>query len=251
MSNVPTYQAAAVGYPGNAGHSNQFLFPHSGSAIYTGSNQTDKQTTGSGLYIPTYDQYISQQFSTTSTQTTLSQVWLQVSAINGSAVTNNIDPLYVSIYADYGGFPTGSALATSGLSETVIFGSGFWSVFLIPLSGLTPSSNYHIITSPAGSSTSGYYVLQENNLTGGALTSPDNADWTIQTYGVMFQVYDNTAAGLLQYLVEDNGARWTQFTYTGSLISSVTEYTIDQTGSGNFSSTRNLSYVDKLVTGIN
>jgi hypothetical protein len=252
MSAIPTYQAATVGFAGSAGQANQFLAPHNATFVYSGAVLTDSRTTGSAVYTNTDGQYISQQFVTTSTQTEISQVWLQVSAVNGSAVTNNIDPLVVSIYADFGGFPTGSALATSSLTETVIYGSSFWVVFLIPLSGMTPSSTYHIITSPAGVSGTHYYVWQRNNQTSGALTSTDNADWNIETYGLMYQVYDQTAFGTVQYIVEDNNSRWTQFGYSAQgLVTSITEYTIDQTGSGNLYSSRTLSHTDELITGIN
>lgn len=251
MSAIPTYQSAVAGLAGSAGQSNQFLAPHTSTFIYSGVNLTDSRTTGSGVYTNTDGQYLSQQFVTTSTQTAISQVWLQVSAVNGSAVTNNIDPLTVSIYADFGGFPIGSALASASLTETVIFGSGFWVVFLIPISGLTPSTTYHIITSPAGVAGTSYYVWQHNNQTAGALTSTDGADWNIQTYGLMYKVYDQAASGTIQYVMEDGGARWTQFGYSPQgLITSITEYTIDQTGSGNLYSTRTLSHTDELITGI-
>jgi hypothetical protein len=250
---TPVFQAATIGYEGNAGHVNQFLTPHTSTFIYTGTVLQGSSAAGSSVYLNTNDQFISQQFTTGTAQTAISQIWIQVSSVGGSAITDNIDPLVVSIYADSGGFPTGSALATSFLTETAIYASGFWVVFLIPVSGLSAATPYHIVTSPAGVSGVKYYVWQESVTPGGALTSSDGADWTFEPFGLMYQVYDQTASGLLQYVVSDNGLRKTTYGYPGSssLISSITEYTVDQTGTSSVTYTRSLTYDGVLLTGVN
>lgn len=253
MSFTPVFQAATVGYEGNAGQVNQFLTPHTSTFLYSGSGLQSQSAAGSGIYLNTDGQYISQQFTMGATKTAISQVWIQVSTIGGSAIHDNIDPLVVSIYADSGGFPTGSALATSFLTETAIYASGFWVVFLIPVAGLAAATPYHIVTSPAGVAGVNYYVWQKSVTPGGALTSPDGADWTLQPFGLMYQVYDRAASGLLSYVVSDNGLRQTTYGYPGgsSLISSITEYTVDQTGSSSVSYTRSLTYDGVLLTGVN
>lgn len=251
MTVIPTYKAAVVGGPGNAGMTNQFLVPHDASIVYDSAALQESATTGSGVYTTTQDQYLSQQFTTSASQTNISQVWVQISAVNGSAITNNISPLTVGIYADSGGEPSGSPLGSASLVETAVFASGFWVIIPLVVTGLTGSTPYHIVTSPAGDSTS-YYVWQRNNLVAGASTSPDLIAWTDQAYGFMFQVYDGTAAGGSdwQFIVEDGGARWSQYGYTGSLVTSTTEYTADQTGSGSVEYNATLSYSGNLLTGI-
>lgn len=251
MTVIPTYKAAVVGGPGNAGTTNQFLVPHDASIIYDSAVVRESVTTGSGVYTTTESQYLSQQFTTAASQTTISQIWLQISAVNGSAITNNITPLTVGIYADSGGEPTGSPLGTASLVETAVFSSGFWVIVPLIVTGLTASTPYHIVTSPAGNATS-YYVWQRSNLVAGASTSPDLIAWTDQAYGFMFQVYDSTAAGGIDwnFVVEDGGARWMQYTYTGSLVTSTIEYTADQTGSGSVEYSATLSYSGNLLTGI-
>ena len=251
MTGIPTYKAAVVGGPGNAGTTNQFLMPHDTSIVYDSATLQASATTGSGVYTSTESQYLSQQFLTTSAQTTISQVWLQISAVNGSAITNNIDPLTVGIYADSGGEPIGSPLGSASLVETAVYLSGFWVIVPLTVSGLTASTPYHIVVGPAGDATS-YYVWQRNNLVAGAATSPDLIAWTDQAYGFMYQVYDASATGGSEwaFLVEDGGARWSQYTYTSSLVTGTTEYTVDQTGSGSTEYIATLTYSGNLLTGI-
>lgn len=252
MSNIPTYKAAVVGQRGNAGLINQFLAAHNSTFIYNSATLLDNETTGIAAYLSTNGQYISQSFMTGVAQTTIGEVWLQVSTVHGSAITDNISPLVLSLYADSGGQPTGSALATTSLTETVIYGSSFWVVFPLTKMGLTPTTTYHLVTSPVGNSTS-YYVWQKNNQVGGASTSPDAIVWTSQTFGMMFQVYDQTAVegATLRAIISDDGARVIQYTYnTVGLIATVTEYTINQLGTGSLNDTRTYTYANGLLTGI-
>lgn len=250
MSTIPTYLSATVGQPGIAGQVNQFLGAHNATLVYSGAALTSSQTTGSAVYAGTQSQYLSQSFTTGSSQTTISQVWLQVSVVGGSPITATTGPLQLSVYADSGGFPTGNALATTSFGETFIYSSGFWTVFLLPLTGLTPSTSYHLVTNPVGNATS-YYVWQQSNQTGGVATSPDNVVWTSQPYGLMYQVYDQTSTGLITYVVEDSGARWASYTYNAqNLPATATEYTVDQTGNSYLYSTRALTYTSGLITGV-
>lgn len=250
---VPVYKASVVGGPGNAGGVNQFLVPHNAAFVYNGVVLTSNESTGNGNYTTTQDQYLSQQFQTTSSQTTISQVWLQVSTVGGSAITDNITPLTVSIYADSGGEPIGSALASASLSETAVYVSGFWVVVPLAVTGLSPSTSYHVVVDPAGDATS-YYVWQNSNQAGGASTSPDFVVWDDQSFGFMYRIYDQTFLGgsLIDYVVEDAGARWTQYGYDGTdTVTSITEYTVDQTGSGSLNGTRTLTYTNGFLTGVN
>lgn len=250
---VPTYKASVVGGPGNAGGVNQFLVPHNAAFVYNGVVMTAGASTGSGNYTTTQGQYLSQQFQTTATQTTISQVWVQVSVVGGSAITDNVSPLVVGIYADAGGEPIGPALVSASLSETAVYVSGFWVVVPLPVTGLLSSTTYHLVIGAAGDSTS-YYVWQNSNQVGGASTSPDFVLWTDQSFGFMFQVYDQTFVGgsLIDYVIEDGGDRWTQYGYDGTdEITSITEYTVDQTGNGSLNGSRTLTYTNGFLTGVN
>lgn len=242
-----------VGGPGNAGGVNQLLVPHNAAFVYNGAVLTSDESVGSSVYTTTQGQYLSQQFQTTTSQTTISQVWLQVSTVNGSAVTDSISPLTVGIYADAGGEPIGSALASTSLSETAVYASGFWVVVPLAVAGLSSSTSYHIVVGPAGDSTS-YYVWQNSNQVGGASISTDFVIWDDQSFGFMYRVYDQTFLGgsLVQYVIEDGGARWTQYGYDGdNAITSITEYTVDQTGSGSLNGTSTLTYTNGFLTGVN
>lgn len=250
---VPTYKASVIGGPGNAGGVNQFLVPHNAAFVYDGATLQSSQSIGDGNYTTTQDQYLSQQFQTGSTQTTISQVWLQISTVNGSAITDNISPLTVSIYADAGGEPIGSVLASTSLSETAVYASGFWVVVPLAVAGLSANTTYHLVVSPAGDSTS-YYVWQNNNQPGGGSISPDFVIWTDQSFGFMYRIYDQTFVGgsLVQYVIEDGGARWTQYGYdVTDEITSITEYTVNQTGSGSLNGTHTLTYTNGFLTGVN
>jgi hypothetical protein len=96
-------------------------------------------------------------------------------------------------------------------------------------------------------------VWQNNNQPSGGSTSPDFIAWTDQAYGFMYRVYDDTTTGgsTWNYLIEDNGLRWSQYSYSSGNLSSTTDYTVDQTGSGSVSYTRGLTYSGHLLTGIN
>jgi hypothetical protein len=251
VTGIPTWKAAVVSGPGNAGMANQFLVPHNATLIFDGATLQSSSTTGDSNYTTTQGQYLSQQFQTTSTQTTISQVWVQVSVVGGSALTSTIDPLIVSVYADVDGEPGGTPLASASLSETAVYASGFWVVLPMNVTGLTTSTTYHLVTSPAGTSST-YYVWQNSNAASGGSISPDNVAWTDQTFGFMYQVYDaSTAGSTWQYLLEDSGAHWSYYTYSSNLLSSVTEYTVNQVGTGSATYTRSLTYSGNLLTGVN
>lgn len=231
---------------------NQFFGAHNSTFVYDSAVLQASQTIGAATYLTTQDQYISQSFMTGASQTAIGEVWLQVSVVGGSAITDNVAPLFVGIYADSGGEPAGSPLAVSFLTETAIYAAPFWVIFPLAVSGLTPSTTYHLVTYPVGTATS-YYVWQENNQTGGASTTPDFILWTDQPFGMMYQIYDQTAAfgSLLKYVIVDEGSQWIQYTYDGNkLLSTITQYTVNQLGTGSISSTWTLTYSNGQLTGI-
>lgn len=245
---TPSWLAASVGSRADAGLVTQFLGTHAATWLYPGT-QRGAESTGSGLYQGTNRAlYLAQSFTTSSSQTTIGVVALQISTVGGSPTTAAIGPLSVSLYASSAGLPTGGPLATTAVAEQVVYSSPFWLPVPLPAS-VTASTVYQIVVAPAGTASS-YYVWQQSDQTSGASTSGDAAAWAAQGHGMMYQVYDQGASGLPQYLVEDSGARVTQLSYSGSVVSSLTESTIAQDGTV-LTSTRTLTYSNGLLTGVN
>jgi hypothetical protein len=251
---TPTWQAATAGQQGNAGHVNQFLGHHSAEFLYQGTLRSS-QTTGASVYSDTQTQWLTQTITTASTQTSISYVQLQVSTVGGSPITTLIGPLAVSLYASAGGVPTGPALMSANISSITVYSSPFWLTIPMEVSGLNTNSQYQLVVAEVG--TAGhYYVLQQSNQSSGAASSPDGVTWTLQNYGLMYQVYDmsstNTTGNRVLQIYEDGGARVTQFSYnTNGTISQITEYVTAQTTGTALEQTRTFTYSNGLLTGVN
>lgn len=248
MSQVPTMLAQSPGWPTNAGAVGQFLGAHNAFLMYSGAVVQTSQATGSGVYQPTASQWLSQTITTGSSQTVLGSIGLQLSAVGGSPTLALIPPVTVGLYADLGGVPTGSALATATVSCQYVYSSPFW--LQVPFgAAVTASTTYNVVVSPVGSS-SHYYVWQQSNQSQGAATAPDGVTWTTQAYGLMYEVFDATSTGQLLAISEDGGQLVTQFTYTSlGQIATVTQYAATQSSSS-ITSSGTLSYTNGLLTGV-
>ena len=121
----------------------------------------------------------------------------------------------------------------------------------LPVTGLTPSTVYWMVTPAAGNSTD-HYNWYKSTATSGASTSTDGVTWTSQSYGFQYAVYDQTAV-LPEYCTwEDGGRRWTATepaTAYGQL-GRYSEYTTGQTTDGYLFSQRTFSYTNGLPTGV-
>lgn len=245
---TPTWLAASAGQTARPGQINQFLAAHTSQWIYAG-NLISQQGTGAAVYQSTATQYLAQEFVTGSSQTTLGRLGLQISTVGGSPTVATITPLVVSLYASSLGLPTGSALATVVLAEPVVYSGPFWLSVPLFATGLTASTPYWVVVQLAGTGTA-YYVWQESNQTSGAATSADGINWAPTAYGLMYQVYDTTGSGPPLGMVDDGGARTVTFTYTGTVLTGLTEYTQTQAG-GTLISTRTLTYSNGFLIGVN
>jgi hypothetical protein len=246
---TPTWQAATSGSRGTAGAVNQFLGTHQAQFLYQASLVSSQQT-GTAAYSDSLTQWLSQTITTGVSQTAIGYVQLQLSAVGGSPTLPLIPPLTVALYADSANLPTGSAIASTIVSDSYVYSSPFWVTIPLAATGLAPSTKYHLVTSLVGT-TGHYYAWQRSNQTSGAATSATGTSWTAQTYGLMYRIYDQSSTGLLQLIYEDNGARWTQLTYNANnTISQVTEYTAGQTTTGYLQSQRTLTYSNGLVVGV-
>lgn len=238
-----------MGSTANAGHTNQELVYHNAALLYQGA-LASSQATGTGVYDDTLTQWLSQSIVTGVSQTAIGYVQLQLSTIGGSPTLPLIAPVTVSLYASGGGVPIGASLATTTVSCTTVYNSAFWVTVPLGVSGLTPNTTYEIVTQLVG--TAGhYYVWQQSNQTTGSATSPDGTSWSLQTHGLMYRVYDQSAVGNLMTIYEDDGARTVSLTYNSvGEISTVTEYTVGQTTTGYLQTTCTLSYANGLITGV-
>ena len=246
MSAIPQWLAAVPGRGALPGQVNQLLGAHSSTWLYTGAQQS-AQTTGAGVYQSAQSQWLAQLFTTGAAQTQIGSVWLQVSTVGGSPTSASIPPLIVGLYASDSGTPTGPALTSTTTAEQVVYAAGFWLPVLLP-AAVTPATPYQLVVSPAGS-TGHYYVWQQSNQTSGASTSPDGVTWTASAYGLMFQVFDQSAYGMPQYLYDDSGARVTQLSYTSGALSRVTESVLAQDGTV-MTTSRSLTYSGGFLIGV-
>lgn len=248
MSVVPTWLAATVGKRGDAGLINQFLVNHTSSFSWANGVIQDSQQTGTGVYIDTINQWLSQTTVTTSAQTGIGSVSLQISTFGGSPTLTLIPALTVSLYADASGIPTGSALATATVASTYVYSAPFW-VSIPLMTTVTPSTVYHLVVSITG--TAGhYYLWQQSNQLTGCATSPDGSTWTTQNFGLMYRIYDQTAGGNLNSMSQDNGNLLINYTYNSlNQITGYTQFTLAQDGTF-LQTSGTITYTNGLPTGV-
>lgn len=244
----PSWLAASAAAPVNSGLVNQFLSSHSARWVYQGT-QVTAQTTGIAVYQSTYTQYLAQLITTGSSQTTIGKVLIQVAVVNGSAVSEVIPPLTLSLYGNTGNVPSGSALTSVSMDEVYIATSGYWVAFPLAVTGLATSTSYQLVLSPVGTAAT-FYTWHESNQSSGASLSSDGVTFTPQTYGFMYQVFDQSPSGQLSFITEDSGARWVSLTYSAlNQLTGITEYTAAQGGSY-LTSVRTVAYTSGFVTGV-
>lgn len=239
---VPAYLAATAGSQALAGQVNQFLVSHSATYVQAGTRQAAQTTSGSG-FASSVNQWIAQSFTTTSSQTTTGYVVVTAS-VGGSP-----SPWVFSIQASSSGTPSGAPLASTPLPAEFVPASAGPVTVILPVSGLSPSVTYWLVAEATGAGTD-FFEWSTSNQVSGAATSPDGSSWTPHSFGMLYQVWDASLVPPLTGIWEDSGARWTSFGYTGSLLTSVKEFTTGQTPAGYTESARALTYSGGLLTGI-
>ena len=252
MANSNAWSASTPGQPPQAAQINQFLGTHGFQNLYAGTLQASQTTAGStstagnGLYV-------AQKFTTGASQTAIGYVSIPLTTTTTSGAS--LAATAVSLYTDSAGVP-GTLIAT-GATVTAEYANlvsgGTPTVSLIyplPVTALTAATPYWIVVAPAGTGGARFTWYQSNQVTGAA-TSTNGTTWTAQSYGLLFQVYDQAATGLPTATWEDSGARWTAKTYTTpGEIATLAEYTAGQTSAGYLQSYRSLSYSSGLLTGV-
>lgn len=244
MPVTPAWQAPASGQQANAGAVNQLLGTHAITYAWTGLEQSSQSTAGSGA-AGSNSLWIAQKFTTAAGQTTVGYMALTLQ------VTGSPSTWAVSIQASSGSAPSGTALvSTSVPKEFIPSASPGIRNIILPVTGLTAAATYWIVAQAVGDP-SDFFAWSKSNQASGASTSTNGTSWTAQTYGLLYQVWDQTPAAPVTGTWEDSGARWTSLAYNGSgQLARVQEYTAGQTTTGYAAVSRTLSYTSGLLTGV-
>lgn len=251
MSVVPAWLGATAAQAPQAAQVNQFLGTHNSQYLYAAA-QTAGQTTNGAASTSSNSLWLAQSFSTAVGQTAIGYVIVPVTTTTTSGAS--LAPTTLSLYASSGGAPSGSALVSTTLTaEYANIASGGTStnrvIYPLPVTGLTASTTYWLVLHSTASS--GAFTWFRSNQTSGASTSPTGATWTGQTYGFVFQVFDQTASGAVTCTWEDSGVRWTASTYgTTGLLVTYSEYTLAQGTNSYVQSARTLAYSSGLLTKV-
>jgi hypothetical protein len=246
MANPNTWQAPTSGQQPRAAHVSQLLGPHALTMLYAGNSVAAQTTAGSGS-VSTNGLYLAQSF-TTGTATSVGYVVLGLTPTTGSG--SQLATTTVSLYANTSGAPSGAPIvSTTVTAEYAQWSAGAVTVPL-PAAGLTTSTTYWIVIAAAGNASFNYGWAKSNQVSG-ASTSANGTNWTAQSYGLLFQVFDQTLTGQPTCVWEDSGARWTWTGYTtAGEIAQYAEYTAGQTTTGYVQSARTFAYSSGLLTTV-
>jgi hypothetical protein len=239
---VPSWQAPTAGFSALAGQVNQFLGTHAVTYVPTGVKQAAQGTAGSGL-VTSNGLWIAQSFATASGQTAIGYVQVTMQ------VAGSPSPLSVSIQASAAGAPSGTALVQSPLPKEFLGGFPASVSVMLPVTGLTASTTYWIVTAAQGD-VSDFFAWSKSNQVTGASTSTNGTAWTAQAYGLLYAVWDQSAVQPLAGTWEDSGARWTALSYTAGQVTGLNEYTAGQSANGYAASSRALSYSGGALAGV-
>lgn len=249
---APAWQAATAGQAPQAAHINQLLSTHTATILYTGI-LTSAETTPIPAAIWSDGQWLAQSFTTTATQTTVGYV--QIPLTTPIATGAALPPTTLALYANAAGAPTGSPLVSTTITAEYAYqasGGGTNTTTMVtyplPASGLTPNTTYWLVLAPAGIPGT-WYLWNQTTQTSGASISTDGVTWTPRTYGLMYEVYDQSATLPLVGTWEDGGARWTVIPAYAAYNqpAALAEYTAGQTPAGYLQSYRTLTYTNFFV----
>ena len=238
---APAWLAASTGQQPQAAQVNQFLGTHAAVMVYSGALLLQQNTAGSGS-VNTNGTYLAQQF-TFSNSHPVGRVVLTL-ALTGAPV-----PTVVSLRPDNAGAPASTLLAAAALPPGFVGASP--AAVSIPLPVTLSPGTYWIVAAAAGDA-GDFFAWSKSNQVSGASTSTNGTSWTAQTYGLLFQVWDNTVVQPLVHTFEDAGARWTAFAVitTTSALTKLSEYTAAQAANDYLSSVRAFTQANGLPTSI-
>lgn len=251
-----TWLGATTGQPPLAQQPNSHIGIHQMQTILNGTLRSAQSTaSGTSAFTSSNGTWLAQSFSTAVGQTTIGYISISIAAL--SALGSQLAPITIGLYASSGTAPTGSAIFTILGTAEYINPAPAFVAFPMPVTGLTASTQYWLVTQPQGNATFNYEWNQSNQ-TSGASTSTNGTTWTAQAYGFLYAVYDqpwSQASGQpIVGLWEDGGARW-QIFYSGSVgstsgpvLSNTAQYTTSQ-NNGYQQGFRNVNITNGLVQG--
>ena len=233
-----TWLAATTGQPPLAQQVNQLLTTHTTQNLYAGTLKASG-TGGSG-FTTTNGQWLAQSFTTAVGQTAIGYITAEAFP-NGTGVLT-LAPTTISLYTNVAGAP-GTALITTALTTEYANTSPVDTIFPLPITTLTASTQYWIVVAAAGNGTVSYQ-WNKSSAASGASTSTNGTTWTAQAFGLRYQVFDQSLVPPLTATWEDGGQRWSTYYYANanSLLTGYGEYTAGQTTAGYVSSFRNINY---------
>lgn len=239
---TPAWIGASTGQPPLSAQINQFLGTHAATMVYTGAQQDHQASAGSGA-ANSNGLYIAQSVTAGSSYTG-GRVVLTL------AVTGTPTPWSLSIQSNSGAAPSGTVLG-GPVSLPPGFVTGSAAAVSIPVSAaLTNGTKYWIVANAAGDA-GDFFAWSKSNQASGASTSTNGVTWAAQTYGLLFQVWDNTLVQPLVHTLEDSGARWTTWAFTTqSAPSKLSEYTVSQAAADYVQSVRSFGYTNGLLTSV-
>ena len=217
---TPNWIGATTGQPQLANQINQFLGTHAATFVYTGVSVSTQATAGSGG-VNSNSLWIAQSF-TTGSFTTVGRMAFNMT------VTGVPTPTTISLQTNNAGAPSGTALVSTVIPPSWGNASAAYQSVPLPVTGLAASTTYWLVASAAGD-VSDYFTYNKSNQASGASTSTNGSTWTAQAYGLLYQVFDLSAAPPLVHTWEDSNARITElFFNANSTPSAFEEYTVAQ-----------------------
>lgn len=249
-SNTWLGATAGAGILPTAAQQQAFLGIHKAQLLYAGTQQAG-QTTNGATSTSTNNLWLAQSFTTGGAQTAVGYVIVPVTTTSTSG--SSLAATTLSLYASSAGAPTGAPLVSTTLTaEYANLASGGTAtnrlIYPLPVTGLTTATTYWLVLHSTAST--GSYTWFRSNQVSGASTSTNGTTWSAQSYGLVFQVFDQAASGLLTAVWEDSGARWQALTYsTVGELASVGQYTVAQSA-GYVQGYRAMSYSNGLLSGV-
>lgn len=227
-----------------------FLGIHKQQLLYAGTQQAGQTTNGS-TSTSTNGLWLAQSFTTGGAQTAIGYVIVPVTTTttSGSSLSTTTLALYANTAGAPSGSPLGSVTVTAEYANLASGGTATKGlIYPLPVTGLAAATTYWLVLQSTAST--GSYTWYRSNQASGASTSTNGTTWSAQTYGFVYQVFDQAASGQLTAIWEDSGARWQAFTYNAALnVSTLGQYTVAQ-NAGYVQGFRSLSWSSGSLTGV-
>lgn len=217
---TPAWIGATTAQPPLANQVDQFMGTHAATFVYTGASFSSQTTVGSGT-VQSNSLWIAQSFTTGASTTTCGRI------APVFAVTGGPTPLTVQIRTNSAGAPSATVLVTTVIPPGWGNAGAAAQSIPLPVTGLTPSTTYWLVTQPAGD-VSNFYAFSKSNQTSGVSTSSNGTSWAAQTFGIEYTAFDQSIVLPLVHTWEDSDARITEAFTSGSNLSALEEYTVAQ-----------------------